>query len=416
MPRLDLFRQAGSPHSICRARTVAVLAGAGRGSALLGVFLMVAVLGVWLLPGYRPVHAATPAVSAAVPISAEQAKQQDVPVFLRGLGAVRAFYTVEIKAQVSGTLLAIPVREGQEVHQGDVVARIDPRPYQATLDQARAQRAEDAAQLRGAQLDLQRYQDLAKRDFAPRQQVDDQQAAVDKLLATLQADDAAIETAAINLDFCTIRTPINGRVGFYDTDPGNLIEVAGQTGILSIAQDRPIAVVFSLPEERLLPLQQTMAKAALPVLAYASDDTTRLADGVLTTPNNAIDTTTGTIQLKATFPNDDERLWPGEFVNARVLVDTLRQVITVPFAAIQHGPEGLYVYVVNPDNTVSVQAVQIGYEDDAVAVVASGLHAGQNVVLTGQSRLAAGMRVIVTPDRTGARLEGAGPPRNGTAP
>lgn len=331
----------------------------------------------------------------AVPVTAAPATQRDVPVFLRGLGVVRAFNTVEIKAQVNGMLLAIPVREGQEVHQGDVVARIDPRPYQAAMDQARAQRAQDAAQLRGAQLDLRRYQDLAARNFAPRQQVDDQQATVDKLLAALQADDAAIETAAINLDFCTIRAPINGRISLYETDPGNLIEVANQSGILSITQDQPISVVFTLPEEQLPQLQQAMTTGPLPVLVYTSDDRTRLAEGVLVTPNNAIDTSTGTIQLKATFPNDNDRLWPGAFVNARVLVETLHQVVTVPFQAIQHGPNGVFVYLVAADNTVRTQPVDVGYEDETTAVITQGVQAGQTVVIEGQSRLAPGSRVII---------------------
>jgi multidrug efflux system membrane fusion protein len=341
-----------------------------------------------------PTRAATPEASEAVPVTAEAARTQDVPVFLRGLGVVRAFYNVEVRAQVSGTLLSIPVREGQEVRKGDIVAQIDPRPYKASLDQAMAQRAEDQSQLRVARLDLQRYTDLAKRDFASRQQVDDQQGVADKLLAALQADDAAIETASINLDFCTIRSPIDGRAGFYEIDPGNLISISGQTGILSITQDRPILVVFTLPEELLLRVQQAMTEGTLPVEVYSSDEKTRLADGVLATPNNAIDTSTGTIQLKATFSNDNDRLWPGEFVNARVLVETLHQVVTVPFAAIQHGPIGMFVYVVEPGGTVREQDVEVGYEDEAIAVIAKGLREGQKVVTEGQSRLAPGIRVV----------------------
>ena len=275
-------------------------------------------------------------------------------MYLRGLGTVQAFNTVEIKAQVNGMLIAIPVQEGQEVHQGDIVAEIDPRPYQATLDQATAQRAEDAAQLQSAQLDLQRYQHLAKSQFAPVQQVDDQQATVNKLVAAVQADTAAIETAQINLDYCTIRAPINGRVSFHQTDIGNLIEIGqpdrhrvdhpGQADIGCLHAGRGAVAAHPAGDGQWPAAGDGVQRA-----------TTRrkLADGQLLTPNNAIDTSTGTIQLKATFPNNDDALWPGEFVNARLRVDTLHQAVTVPVAAIQHGPNGLFVYTVKPDNTVA---------------------------------------------------------------
>jgi multidrug efflux system membrane fusion protein len=350
---------------------------------------------VWFARDHTELNAQAAAPAPAVPVTATPAKLQDVPVYLRGLGTVLAFNTVEIKAQVNGMLIAIPVHEGQEVRQGDIVAQIDPRPNQAALDQATAQRAEDAAQLQSAQLDLQRYQHLAKSQFAPVQQVDDQQATVNKLVATMQADTAAIETAQINLDYCTIRAPINGRVSFHQTDIGNLIEVANQTGIVSITQDKPISVVFTLPEAQLPRIHQAMASAELPVAAYDSDDRAKLADGQLLTPNNAIDTSTGTIQLKATFANDNDALWPGEFVNARLRVDTLHRVVTVPVAAVQHGPDGLFLYTVKPDNTIQELAVQLAYQNDDIAVIAKGLKGGENVVLTGQSRLSPGTRVAM---------------------
>jgi multidrug efflux system membrane fusion protein len=360
---------------------------------LIAAIITLAVASAWLLHNHTAVHAQDSAAPAAVPVTVTPARVQDVPVDLRGLGTVQAFNTVEIKAQANGTLIAIPVQEGQEVHQGDIVAQIDPRPYQAALDQANAQRAEDVAQLQSAQLDLERFANLAKKQFAPVQQVDDQRATVNKLAAAIQADTAAIETAQINLGYCTIRAPINGHVSFRQTDVGNLIEVANQTGIVSITQDKPISLVFTLPEADLPRIQQAMAKAKLPVMAYGTDGKTKMAEGELLTPNNAIDTTTGTIQLKATFPNDNDALWPGEFVNARLRVDTLRQAVTVPIAAVQHGPNGLFVYTVKPDNTVQQQDVQVSYQDEATAVVAKGLSGGQSVVLTGQSRLAPGTRV-----------------------
>jgi multidrug efflux system membrane fusion protein len=359
----------------------------------LAAAVLAAGLGAWLVSDHDSVHAAAPAAPPAVPVTVAPVKTQDVPVYLHGLGTVQAFNTVEIKAQVNGLLVSLPAKEGQEVKPGDIVALIDQRPYKAALDQATAQRAEDAAQLQSAKLDLARYQDLAKKGFAPIQQVDDQQAQVSKLTAAVQADTAAIETAQINLDYCVIRSPINGRVSLYQTDVGNLIEVATQTGIVSITQDKPIAVVFTLPEADLPRVQDAMAKGALPVVAYTSDDKTKLADGTLLTPNNTIDTTTGTIQLKATFPNNNDRLWPGEFVNAGLLVETLHNAVTIPLAGILHGPNGLYVYTVGPNNTVQTQAVELGYQDATAAVVTKGLQPGQTVVVAGQSRLSPGTRV-----------------------
>ncbi len=332
---------------------------------------------------------------AQVPVSAEPAKTGDVPVFLVGLGTVQALNTVLIKSQVNGTLIALPVKEGQEVHQGDVVAQIDPRPYQAALDQAVAQRDGDQAQLVSAQQDLARYQALARKSFAPVQQVDDQRATVNKLTAAVEADSAAIETARLNLSFCTIRAPVNGRIGFYQTDVGNLIEVTTQTGILTIMQDMPITAVFTLPEADLPRVQAAMAKGTLPVQAYAADGQKKLAEGTLATPNNAIDTSTGAISLKATFPNQNDALWPGEFINAHLLVETLHNAVTVPLAAVQHGPNGLFVFTVKSDGTAQQQDVSEGYQTRDAVVITKGLQGGQMVVTSGQSRLAPGVRVAV---------------------
>jgi multidrug efflux system membrane fusion protein len=364
--------------------------------------VLIGIAAVWFLHTHSDVDAQNAPAQQAVPVTATQAKAQDVPVELRGLGTVQAFNIVQVKAEANGVLMALPVQEGQEVKQGDIVAQIDPRPYQAALDQAVAQRAEDAAQLQSAQLDLQRFQNLAKSQFAPVQQVDDQQATVNKLAASIEADNAAIETAQINLGYCTIRSPINGRVSFHQIDVGNLIEVASQTSIMTITQDKPISVIFTLAEADLIRIQQAMAQRKLSVAAYDGNDRTKLADGELLTPNNEIDTTTGTIQLKATFANDNDTLWPGEFVNARLHVDTLHQAVTVPIAAIQHGPNGLYVYTVKPDSTVQQHNVQLVYQSDDIAVIGNGVAAGDNVVLTGQSRLAPGTRVKVGSNPTTA--------------
>jgi multidrug efflux system membrane fusion protein len=331
-----------------------------------------------------------------VPVTTATPRHQDMPVYLPGLGTVQAFNVVEIKAQVDGNLVALPAKEGQEVHKGDIVAEIDPRPYQAALDKAVAQRQEDAAQVQSAQADLKRYQDLAKRQFAPVQQVDDQQATANKDVATVAADDAAIETAKINLGYCVIRAPIDGRVSLYQVDVGNLIQAASSTGIISITQDKPIAVVFTLPEAQLVRVVDAAKKGDLPVQVVATDDKTVLATGTLMTPNNTIDTNSGTISLKAQFANADDHLWPGQFVDARIQVDTLRNVITIPPLAIQHGPDGLFVYTVKPDKTIAQANIQVGYQDDGAAVVTKGLTGDETLVLTGQSRIAPGTRVNVT--------------------
>jgi multidrug efflux system membrane fusion protein len=304
---------------------------------------------------------------------------------------------VEIKAQVNGTLIALPAREGQEVHKDDIVAEIDPRPYKAALDQAIAQRNEDAAMLRSAQLDLQRFQSLAKQSFAPIQQVDDQQATVDRDIAAIGVDTALIETAQINLGYCVIRAPMDGRVSLYQLNVGNLVEVSSQTGIISITQDKPISVVFTLPEADLAQIQAARAKGDVPVTVTNGQDTkTVIATGTLLTPNNTIDTSTGTISLKANFPNTDNHLWPGQFVNVRVQVDIMRNAVTVPVPAIQHGPDGRFVYVTKSDGTVAQSNIKVGYQNDEMAVVTSGLSGQETVVLSGQSRLAPGVRVKAT--------------------
>jgi membrane fusion protein, multidrug efflux system len=369
-----------------------------------GVVAAVLAVGAWQLS--VPPKAVGAPVPPAIPVTAQAAKVQDVPEILRGLGTVQALNIVEIKAQVSGILTELPVKEGQRVKKGDIIARIDPRPFQAVLDQAMAQRAGDAAQLKSAQLDLVRFAALAKREFAPVQQVDDQQASVDKFTAAVQADSAAIETAQINLGYCIIRSPIDGRVSLYQTDAGNLIQAGSQTtGIVSVTQDQPITVVFTLPEADLPRIQDAMDKGTLPVVAYTNDDRTLLGHGTLTTPNNTIDTTTGTIQFKAVYPNVRDRLWPGEFVAAHLQLAVLHNVVTVPLTAVQHGPDNLFVFVVKPDQTVAQQVVSVGYEDDKTAVVTKGLSGGESVVLTGQALLEPGVRVAVS-----TATAAAGPP------
>jgi multidrug efflux system membrane fusion protein len=363
---------------------------------IVGILVLVAVGGGgWhVLHGPGPSQAATPpAPPPPVPVTVAAVRIQDVPVFLDGLGTVQAFNTVQVKAQVNGVLTALPAREGQEVRKGDIVAEIDPAPYKAALDQAVAQRAEDEAQLQSAQLDLQRYTSLASRSYAPVQQVDDQRATVARDAAVIEADTAMIETAQINLGYCTIRAPFAGRVSLYQVDVGNLIQANGSAGIISIDQDKPIAVVFTLPEAQLPQVQDARMQRSLPVIVTDSETETPLATGTLMTPNNAIDTTTGTISLKAQFPNDDDHLWPGQFVDARLEVEILHDAVTIPALAVQHGPDGLYVFLVKPDETVTQTPIVVGYQDNGVAVVTHGLTGDDTVVVTGQSRLAPGTRV-----------------------
>jgi multidrug efflux system membrane fusion protein len=335
------------------------------------------------------------AADAPVPVVTAKAARQDVPIYATGIGSVEAYQSVLVRARVDGTLTQFPVREGQEVKQGDLIAVIDPRPYQAALDQATAKKAQDEAQLANARLNLTRFQSLATQDFASRQQVDTQQALVNQLVGAVAGDSAAIEAAQLNVGYCFIMSPVDGRVGLRQVDPGNLIHATDTTGIVTITQIHPISATFTLPQQELPRVQTDMASGAAPVLAYDSDDHTELGKGTLLTPDNMIDPSTGTIRLKATFPNKDGKLWPGQFINAHLQIGMARNAVTIPPAAIEHGPDGLYVYVVKPDTTIALAAVAIGYQTDKLAVVTSGLAGNETVVIGGQSRLESGTKVAV---------------------
>jgi multidrug efflux system membrane fusion protein len=355
--------------------------------AVRALMLLLAVAGMGL--GLTTPSVAQPAPSPsgpAVPVSVTKAQRQDVPVWLRGLGTVQALNTVTVRARVDGTLMQVPVNEGQLVTKGTLLAVIDPRPYQAVLDQALAKKAQDEAQLSNSKLDLQRYSSLAKQDFASRQQVDTQKAQVDQFIATLAGDTAAIEAAQLNLSYCYITAPFDGRVGLRQLDPGNLVHATDLNGIMTITQVRPIAAVFTLPQRTLPEVVAAMGKRSLAVSAWSNEEQKELAQGTLLTPDNAIDTGTGTIRLKATFPNLEDKLWPGQFVEARLLLRTEAQVITVPSQAVKHGQVGLYVYLVKPDSTVQRQQVEAEDRGD-VMVITKGIDPGQEVVLDGQSRL-----------------------------
>lgn len=330
-----------------------------------------------------------------VPVSAAAAKEADVPVYLRGIGTVRALNMAEVRPQVGGILLAVPVNEGDRVKKGDVLAVVDPRPFQADLDKARAQRIQDQAQLDNARTDLGRYSSLAKGEFASRQQVDTQRSSVDRLAGVVQGDDATVETAQINLGYTVVRAPLDGQVGLRRVDAGNLVQANGTgPGIFSVVQVQPISVVFTLPAAGLPQIRAAMARGPVPVLADTSDTSQELARGVLLTPDNTVDTASGTISLKAQFDNDNQALTPGQFVSVRLQSDRARG-IGIPHEAIQHGQDKLFVMIAKPDKTAEIHDVQVAYDDGKVAVLSKGVAAGDTVVTSGQSRIGNGTRLAI---------------------
>ncbi len=352
-------------------------------------------------PGALAQSAAPEAPAAAspgngVPAGVAPVTRADVPVILRNVGLVQAFQSVLVRARVDGTLQTVDFTEGQTVKPGDLLAVIDPRPYQAALDQALAKKRADEAQLMNARLDLARYSELAKSQFATRQSVDTQLATVAQLVANIEGDTAAIDTAQLNLSFTRVTSPIEGRAGLRMIDVGNLIHASDAAGIVTITQIHPIALIFTLPQDTLPQVMEAMHGGTLAVSAFASDDHGELARGTLLTVDNTIDQTTGTYKLKAVFSNLDEKLWPGQFVNARLFVRTLPGALTVPSTALQRGPRGVFVYTVAADQTVAVTPVDVVQDDGQIAVIGRGVTADMKVVISGQSKLQNGTRVAPT--------------------
>lgn len=331
----------------------------------------------------------------SVPVIVTEAAVRDVPIYYDALGTVLASNTVAIKAQVSGKIVSVDFRQGQEVKQGDVLARIDPAPFKAALDQAVAKKSDDESQLIDAQKDLARFTTVAKRGFETQQNVDLQQAKVDHFKSTIDADQAAIEAAQIQLNYATITAPIDGVVGFRQVDAGNIIQPNDAQPLTVLTQIKPCNAVFTLPQSDLGPVREAMLRGAVSVLAFDQNDQEQLAEGKLLLINNQIDQATSTIQLKAEFPNENERLWPGEFVRIRILITTRKDAVTVPPVAVQRGPEGYYVWVVTPQNTAEQRPIdaQIVAQDTAIAM--KGLNAGERVVVNGQSRLDVGAHVDI---------------------
>jgi multidrug efflux system membrane fusion protein len=346
------------------------------------------------------------AVPPSVPVIVTQAAQQDVPIYYDALGTVQALNTVALRAQVNGQIVSVDFRQGQDVRKGDVLAKIDPAPFQAALDQAIAKKSEDEAQLIDAEKDLARFKTLVLRNAETLQDVDTQQAKVDTTKATIDADQAAIEAAKTQLNYATITAPIDGVVGFRQVDIGNIIHTNDINPLTVLTQIKPCTVIFTLPQGDLGPVREAMLHGTVSVLAFDQENKKQLAEGKLLLINNQIDQNTSTIQLKAEFANDDELLWPGEFVHIHILITTRKNAVTVPAVALQRGPDGFYVWVIKPDNTAEQRPIEAETVSEDLAIATKGLNAGERVVVDGQSRLDAGTHVAIR-----API----PPANGTA-
>ncbi len=341
-------------------------------------------------------HAAaqTPA-APAVPVVASEVMRHDVPIYLRGVGTVIAYNTVVVRSQIQGQLTRIAFTEGQAVHAGDLLAEIDPRPFQAQLDQVTATRDRDRAQLVNAQANLKRYTDLGAKGWASQQLVDTQQAQVAQLQSAIKADEALIEAATVQLGYTKLTSPINGITGVRQIDIGNIIHPTDPNGLVVVTQIEPISVIFTLPETDLPRIQQQMARGPLTVLAYSQDDKIELDRGRLALLDNEILQATGTVRLKAEFPNTAHRLWPGELINVRLQLEVRHDGLTVPASAVQQGPQGAYAYVIGPDSTVTSRPVTVDQISGGEARIDKGLAAGEQVVVDGQYRLLPGSHVTL---------------------
>lgn len=367
-------------------------------SVVLGLILLGA-LGYLLWSWFWPSHnVARTRPDLSVPVLAATARVQDVPVFLDGIGTVRALNTVTVRAQVDGKLLKVNFREGQDVKAGDVLAEIDPVIYQAQYDQAVAKKAQDEAQLANARIDLVRYQQLATARAGSAQQADTQKALVAQLEAQVKADQAAIDNAAATLGYTKIIAPLAGRTGLRQVDAGNIVHASDTTGVVVITQLQPISVQFSLPQQEIVRVNTAQAKAKLAVDVFADDGSTVVDSGLLQSVDNQIDPTTGTVRLKAEFPNPDYKLWPGQFVNVRLKVETLKQVVVVPTAVVQRGPAGTFSYVIGEGDIVTAKPVTVMQQNESQAVIASGIAPNERVVTTGFANLTDGAKVSIGKD------------------
>jgi len=385
----------------------------------IAALVIAAVVGVYYMPHWQQTLAAVskggrrggPAANDPVPVLATAARLADVPVYLDGVGTAKALNTVTVRSQVDGKIVEISFKEGQDVPKGYVLAKVDPVTYQAAYDQTVAKKAQDEAQLANARLDLDRYTRLAATNAVNKQQLDTQRALVAQLEAQIKLDQAAVDNARAVLSYTDIIAPIAGRTGIRLVDAGNLVRSAEATGIVILTQLQPISVFFSLPQQNLPELTRGMAEGDLPVDALNGDGKGTLDKGKVMVIDNQVDQTTGTVKLRGEFPNNDLQLWPGQFVNVRVLIDTLRQAVVVPTAAIQRGPNGAFVYVLKQGNTVTVRPVTLTQQDDSRAVVATGLQASEQVVTTGFARLTEGAQVAVSDAENAGQIAPAGQSR-----
>src|SRR5580700_849233 len=361
--------------------------------------------GAWYWFGRKPPAEAKPPPAIRVDMATVQ--RADVPVYLEGLGTVQAFYTVTVTARVDGQIDKVAFTEGQDVRKGTLLVQIDPRPYQAALGIAVATRAKDQALLANAQRDMERYTVLAPEDLASKQTVDTQRALIAQLIAQIKGDEAAIDNARTQLDYTSITSPIDGRTGIRLVDPGNNVHAADTTGMVVVTQLEPISVIFTLPEEKFAQLSDALARGSVEVSAMSRDGTREFDRGTVALIDNQIDQTTGTIRVKATLPNKQRLLWPGEFVSMRVLTQVQHQVLTIPVSALERGPDGLFTYLVKPDSTIEVAQLTVGEQTGGLAVIEKGLKAGDKVVASNQYRLQPGSHIR---PNTGKPATGGGAP------
>jgi multidrug efflux system membrane fusion protein len=351
-------------------------------------------------PAQSAQNAAPAPRNAAVPVTITQVEKADFPVLLTGLGTVQGFNTVVVRTRVDGQIQKIAFKEGDLVKEGDLLAQIDPRPFQAAVDQARAKKQQDEANLANANLDLQRYTKLG--EFATRQQTDTQRSTVAQLTAQIAADDAALANAQTQLDYASVKAPISGVAGLRQVDVGNIVNASTQTGIVTIAQIEPIAVIFTAPEEQLPDINEAQGKQPLKVTALTTDGKKTLSEGALAVVNNQVDTSSGTIRLKAVFENRNHALWPGQSVATRLLVTTIKDATVVPDEAVQHGTEGLYAYAVNADNKAELRKLKVSLSLDGRTLVEQGLAPGERVIVGGQYKVQPGSVVTTQVANSGS--------------
>jgi multidrug efflux system membrane fusion protein len=371
---------------------------ARRGRILALSVLVVAAGGAaawYAFEGSQPVKAARSSGPATVPVTIATATKRDLPIYLTGLGNVQASFTVGIRSQVDGKLQEVLFTEGQYVKKGDVLAKIDPRPFQAAFDQAKAKKAQDDANLISAQKDLDRARTLVQKSFETQQVVDQQQAKVDALIAARKADDAMIESAQTNLDWTSIVAPSDGRMGVRQIDPGNIVHASDSAIITTLTLTKPAAVLFTLSARSLSDVRDAQARGPVEVTAFSQDNVKPLSKGKLLLIDNIVDQASATMRLKAMFANEDEKLWPGDFVNARVLIDVRRDVLVIPAPAIQRGPDGVFTWVVMPGDTVEARPINVGPTTGDQTIITSGLTEGERVVVDGQYKLRLDSRVTV---------------------